>query len=608
MARIYCFIAFVLLAFCPSSQFIGSAFAQEVYDILAFDETATGPWSDIDNTTITVPKVPFKSIEMDGTPSMDEYGGFAGVSVTPGENAWLLPFPTDRGWDGPDDSSFTFWMAHDDAYLYLGVDVKDDVVNSDDPSASFFQDDAIEIVTDVWNDNYDNNTDLSNDAYGGHAYINFEGKFSWWDEEAEQVISPNGQRWSSAVDWKYGEEEDIFGFGEATETGWNMEVRFKKELFEDPVAGIKLEEGTRMGFNIGLDDDDNTSLGDTGDLDLQYFWANRERFLGWNEDEDDGFFTQAEVATAFEELGGGSLTGSTALTGAWGLNQAGRLSHGGTGEILFGGFLEVEEPDPPVVDPPVVDPPVVDPPVVDPPVVDPPVVDPPVVDPPVVDPPVVDPPVVDPPTTPVDPVACDPSTRGDIDGNGKPEFADFLIISTNFGMNVENHIAGDVDCDGVVAFGDFLAFSTSFGIATGVWDGDPLPEDPVAIDPIDPGPAVDPVDPVIVVDPEPIICDPSSAGDVDGNGELEFADFLIISNSFGQEVANHTEGDVDCDGVVAFSDFLEFSISFGLATGVWDGDPIAAASVPEPNGSLIALLGIVGMLLTRKRAKRNISN
>ena len=559
MARIYCLITLSLLAFCSSSPFGSLAFAQEVFDIFEFDETATGPWSDIDNTTVTAPLVPFRSIEIDGTPSSDEYGGFVGVTVTPGENAWLLPFPDDRAWDGPDDSSFTFWLAHDDAYLYLGVDVKDDVVNSDDPNEQFWRDDSIEIVTDVWNDNYDNNTDLTNDTYGGHGIFNFEGRFSSWDDENEQISTgPAGQRWSSAVDWTYGEEGDIFGFGEATETGWNMEVRFRKELFEDPEAGITLEEGTRLGFNIGLNDDDDTG-GDTGDLDLQSYWSNRERFFGWDEDEDDGFFTSSEIATAFEQLGDGSLTGATALTSTWGVNQAGRLSHGGAGEILFGGFLEVEEPDTPVVEPPSA-------------------------------------------------AVCDPSTGGDLDGNGRPEFGDFLIISTNFGTEVESHLGGDIDCDGTVGFSDFLVFSTNFGIAAGTLDDDPIPdpipEDPIPNDPVEPGPATDPSVPVIV-DPEPILCDPSTAGDVDGNGQVEFADFLTISTGFGQEVENHTQGDVDCDGVVGFGDFLELSFSFGSATGIEVGDPIEGAAVPEPNGSLLGLFAVLSTLLIRKRRKRS---
>lgn len=224
------------------------------FDVLDFDSTSEGPWSDVSLTTLTVPQVPDGGITLDGKPGAGEYGGFEGVAVTPGDNAWLLDFPGDRQWDDAADSSFTFWLAHDTDFFYVGVDVQDDIVNTDDANGEFWKDDAIEIVTDVWNDRYDNNTDSSMDAFGGHSYVNYEGRFSRWNEETQSI---DGTTWSTAVDdWTYGdpEEADVSGFGEETETGWNMEVRFHKRLFEDPDTEVKLVEGSTMGFNIGLDD------------------------------------------------------------------------------------------------------------------------------------------------------------------------------------------------------------------------------------------------------------------------------------------------------------------------------------------------------------------
>src|SRR5207302_8708711 len=92
------------------------------------------------------------------------------------------------------------------------------------------------------------------------------------------------------VDWKYGEHGDVFGFGKAVPGGWQMEVRFNKRMFEDPTAGNKLKNGYRMGFNIGLDDDDKHGPGLNGDksrtqdLEIQYFWANRQRRIGYTAD------------------------------------------------------------------------------------------------------------------------------------------------------------------------------------------------------------------------------------------------------------------------------------------------------------------------------------
>jgi|GEM_PF-3082199 len=70
-------------------------------------------------------------------------------------------------------------------------------------------------------------------------------------------------------------------------------------------------------------------------------------------------------------------------------------------------------------------------------------------------------------------------------------------------------------------------------------------------------------------------CNPNTMGDIDGSGDVAFADFLILSANFGQAVFGHTEGDIDCGGDVAFADFLILSANFGQTVG-------ATASVPEP--------------------------
>ena len=324
--------------------------------VLDFDPTSEGPWSDVDNTTLTVPMVANDSITVDGQTNPSEYGGFTGVTVTPGDNAWILDFPADRAWDSAEDSSFTYWLAHDESYFYIGIDVKDDEINSDDTNAAFWKDDSIEIVVDALNDRYDNNTDNSNDLYGGHCYFNYEGRFSVWDEEAE--VRGDG-RWSTDVDFTYGEEGDVLGVGGAVDGGWQLEIRFHKRLFEDPEAGNKLQDGYKMGFNIALDDDDKAGPGINGsgdrsqDLELQYFWANRARFEGWNAEEAD-FYTEEEIANKEYEKWHDPI-----------LNSNGRLSHGGTGEIIFaaaadGGGGGGENPDPNPIPPVVGDGPALD--------------------------------------------------------------------------------------------------------------------------------------------------------------------------------------------------------------------------------------------------------
>ena len=71
--------------------------------------------------------------------------------------------------------------------------------------------------------------------------------------------------------------------------------------------------------------------------------------------------------------------------------------------------------------------------------------------------------------------------------------------------------------------------------------------------------------------PEPELLD----GDVDGNGKVEFADFLILSDNFGQEVSERGEGDLTGDNLVNFADFLLLSDNFGASVAAlfatdWD--------------------------------------
>ncbi|MBL9128154.1 MAG: hypothetical protein JNL97_10925 [Verrucomicrobiales bacterium] len=307
--------------------FVPLAGLTQPFDITTFDPTSAGAWSQNARTTLMVPKVANGSITLDGAASASEYGGFSSVNVTPGENAWILDFPDDRVWDSADDSSFDFWLAHDDDAFYVGVKVKDDVVNSDDTNTAFWKDDAIEIVVDALYDRFDNNTDSSKDAVGGHCYINYQGRFSSWDEGSATIAN---ETWSTSVPWKYGANEDVYGVGKSVAGGWQLEVRFKKRLFESATAGNKLRNGYRMGFNIGLDDDDkqgpgaNGSSARTQDLELQYFWANRSRRKGLN----------AELLASLSDEDKQTRNWLVALEA--GIDSGGRLSHGGSGELVFG--------------------------------------------------------------------------------------------------------------------------------------------------------------------------------------------------------------------------------------------------------------------------------
>lgn len=81
------------------------------------------------------------------------------------------------------------------------------------------------------------------------------------------------------------------------------------------------------------------------------------------------------------------------------------------------------------------------------------------------------------------------------------------------------------------------------------------------------------------------------AGDVDGNLNVDFSDFLILSAHFGQEADSLLEGDLDFSGRVDFADFLLLSNNFGNSE---------VSAVPEPNSLMLFLVGLFSSAITRK--------
>jgi hypothetical protein len=83
-------------------------------------------------------------------------------------------------------------------------------------------------------------------------------------------------------------------------------------------------------------------------------------------------------------------------------------------------------------------------------------------------------------------------------------------------------------------------------------------------------------------------------GDADLNKEVDFADFLALSDAFGGE-GGWANGDFDGNGNVDFPDFLALSANFGR-----DADA-AVSAVPEPTGICLAMFSILGLIGFRRR-------
>jgi hypothetical protein len=84
-------------------------------------------------------------------------------------------------------------------------------------------------------------------------------------------------------------------------------------------------------------------------------------------------------------------------------------------------------------------------------------------------------------------------------------------------------------------------------------------------------------------------------GDVDGDGDVDVADFNVIKTNFRTTVTLRNQGDLTGDGFVDLADFR-----------LWkDNDPLfgaaAAGGVPEPTGLALAWIGAAAALVKRRR-------
>lgn len=88
-------------------------------------------------------------------------------------------------------------------------------------------------------------------------------------------------------------------------------------------------------------------------------------------------------------------------------------------------------------------------------------------------------------------------------------------------------------------------------------------------------------------------------GDFNGDGEVNFSDFTILSSNFRNTGTKIGDGDANRDGTVDLRDFVIFRDAFQSGAG----EPVAA--VPEPSSyALLMFASVIGLFCRRKSSQR----
>lgn len=99
---------------------------------------------------------------------------------------------------------------------------------------------------------------------------------------------------------------------------------------------------------------------------------------------------------------------------------------------------------------------------------------------------------------------------------------------------------------------------------------------------------------------------PAKLGDFDGDGKVNFHDFLVLAANFGRLSGRYVDGNVDLMDGVTFNDFLILAANFGMQpmTGASSSEPLTAERVPEPASVGLVLSCCVVLVTLRQRLNR----
>ncbi|RJP25325.1 MAG: hypothetical protein C4527_17395 [Candidatus Omnitrophota bacterium] len=171
---------------------------------------------------------------IDGVINASEYAGAEEIAM----NTYTVLHNIDYGNDEwpLGDHDFSAWVVHDDEAVYVAVNVIDDILSNDSAApgtedGNTWEDDAVEIFFDA---DYSKDRGRGAGEYEGQYVFTANG--AWRDNEANNPL--------------FGENDDWFAAHSVTDSGYQVEFKVTKFALFD------VADGSMMGFNISIDDED----------------------------------------------------------------------------------------------------------------------------------------------------------------------------------------------------------------------------------------------------------------------------------------------------------------------------------------------------------------
>ena len=180
--------------------------------------------------------------------------------------------------DGPDDFSYTFSVMYDDTFLYIAVDVTDDVYISTNYGQRLQWDMPVTWLNDSVEYFFDGDMNRTIESSRNPTESETGGQWIFGAEADDSPLPFVTAELMGGLSRPYGTGADAVWYAQTTAdetTGnWQQEARFQLDIIGSPSAG------SSIGFNIGLDDADSfdeltldEGYYDDNNRDIQLYWT-----------------------------------------------------------------------------------------------------------------------------------------------------------------------------------------------------------------------------------------------------------------------------------------------------------------------------------------------